>query len=234
MFEIAPFVVGASAGKSCRGCGEWKPRDLFSKCSSHTDGLSTYCKDCSSQKYAEWDGQNKDARKAYKKAYQEKNRDAISKKQRAWYERNIDHVRQYTAENAEKRRAYYMANRDEILANHREYRLALSPEEKAARNERYRDYVRVHPEVKRSSSNAYRARKRAASGYSSPADIEAIRKAQGNRCYICGKKLKKYHIDHFIPLSKGGTNDPGNLRLACPHCNQRKSDIHPHDLGLLL
>lgn len=234
MFEIAPFVVGASVGKSCPGCGQWKTRDLFSKCAGHLDGLNTYCKECNSRRYADWEGKNKDARKAYKKAYTERNRDRISKGHRAWYERNIDHVRQYSASIADKLRANYMANRDEILARHREYRRSLSPEEKAARNERYRDYAKAHPEIKRSSSNAYRARKRAASGYSSPADIEAIRVAQGNRCYICGKKLKKYHIDHFIPLAKGGTNDPGNLRLACPKCNQHKSDRHPHDLGMLI
>jgi len=72
------------------------------------------------------------------------------------------------------------------------------------------------------------------SGSYTASDIEAIRIAQGNRCYICGKTLKKYHIDHFIPIAKGGTNDPGNLRLACPKCNRRKHSKHPHDLGILI
>ncbi|MFH1634429.1 MAG: HNH endonuclease signature motif containing protein [Chloroflexota bacterium] len=32
-----------------------------------------------------------------------------------------------------------------------------------------------------------------------------------------------FTIDHVIPLAEGGKNDPGNLALACFHCNRRKS-----------
>jgi hypothetical protein len=31
-------------------------------------------------------------------------------------------------------------------------------------------------------------------------------------------------IDHVVPLARGGSNDPDNLALACPHCNRRKSE----------
>ena len=31
-----------------------------------------------------------------------------------------------------------------------------------------------------------------------------------------------YHIDHVIPLSKGGTHDITNLILCCPECNLKK------------
>lgn len=27
------------------------------------------------------------------------------------------------------------------------------------------------------------------------------------------------HVDHIRPVSRGGTNDPDNLRLLCPRCN---------------
>lgn len=30
-------------------------------------------------------------------------------------------------------------------------------------------------------------------------------------------------IDHKIPVSKGGTNDPENLLISCAQCNNRKS-----------
>ena len=73
-----------------------------------------------------------------------------------------------------------------------------------------------------------------AGGSFTAADIEAIRTAQGNRCYLCGARLKKFHIDHFIPLALGGTNDAGNLRLACPTCNLSKGAKHPHDMGRLI
>jgi 5-methylcytosine-specific restriction endonuclease McrA len=31
-----------------------------------------------------------------------------------------------------------------------------------------------------------------------------------------------FHIDHIIPVARGGTNHPDNLTLACPTCNLEK------------
>jgi 5-methylcytosine-specific restriction endonuclease McrA len=33
---------------------------------------------------------------------------------------------------------------------------------------------------------------------------------------------QSYHIDHMIPLSRGGSNWPSNLQLLCPRCNLSK------------
>lgn len=43
------------------------------------------------------------------------------------------------------------------------------------------------------------------------------------------------HIDHVWPLSKGGSNGPENLVLACAECNLRKSAKTPMEFaGVLL
>ena len=48
------------------------------------------------------------------------------------------------------------------------------------------------------------------------------------KCCICGRTAKedgvKLHIDHIIPVSKGGTNDVSNLRTLCQDCNLGKSN----------
>ncbi len=51
----------------------------------------------------------------------------------------------------------------------------------------------------------------------------------GWRCYLCDcdwSSLDPFDqtIDHVIPISKGGSNWPSNLRPACRSCNSRKSD----------
>jgi len=44
------------------------------------------------------------------------------------------------------------------------------------------------------------------------------------KCKYCGRSVRhvKCHVDHIIPLSRGGTNDIDNLCLACQDCNLRK------------
>ncbi|QIB27924.1 HNH endonuclease [Caloranaerobacter azorensis] len=51
------------------------------------------------------------------------------------------------------------------------------------------------------------------------------------RCFYCGKKLKFHQItlDHYFPVSKGGTNDVFNLVTCCKKCNKLKADFLPQD-----
>lgn len=43
-------------------------------------------------------------------------------------------------------------------------------------------------------------------------------------CWYCGIKLEIYgiHVDHIVPLSKGGQDNIYNLALACVSCNRAK------------
>lgn len=60
-------------------------------------------------------------------------------------------------------------------------------------------------------------------------DILAIRDAQNNRCAICRKITKKGHIDHIVPLSRGGEHSKRNLQITCVECNLSKSGKDPID-----
>lgn len=48
-------------------------------------------------------------------------------------------------------------------------------------------------------------------------------------CAYCGKpeSSEMLHIDHFLPVSKGGTHVLGNLVPACKTCNYSKRNHHP-------
>lgn len=55
------------------------------------------------------------------------------------------------------------------------------------------------------------------------ADVSRIRTAQKDKCAYCCEHLRGGgEIDHMKPLSRGGTNDIGNLVLACFRCNGEK------------
>ena len=53
-------------------------------------------------------------------------------------------------------------------------------------------------------------------------------------CYWCNTKLNKKntHLDHFIPLSKGGLHTIDNLVLSCSCCNLKKSNKDPYQFAL--
>lgn len=62
-------------------------------------------------------------------------------------------------------------------------------------------------------------------------DRKAILNRDGWRCRYCGCDLTPgfAHIDHVVPLSRGGTNDDSNLCSACPPCNLSKHAKTPEE-----
>jgi len=56
------------------------------------------------------------------------------------------------------------------------------------------------------------------------------------RCYLCDKLIPPghRHVDHIMPLSKGGKHIPSNLAVACDKCNEHKHSKLPYEVGVLL
>ncbi len=54
--------------------------------------------------------------------------------------------------------------------------------------------------------------------------IERIRSSDNVSCYWCTDNFngKDMHIDHVIPVSKGGSHSIGNLCASCVSCNTSK------------
>lgn len=54
-----------------------------------------------------------------------------------------------------------------------------------------------------------------------------VLKRDGFKCVLCGRTAEqgcKLHVDHIIPVSKGGKTEVNNLRTLCEDCNLGKSD----------
>lgn len=75
--------------------------------------------------------------------------------------------------------------------------------------------------------NSEEMRKKRARSQMTPKLRYSILKRDGFRCQICGRTQDdgvKLHVDHILPVSKGGETVPNNLRTLCEECNLGKSD----------
>jgi 5-methylcytosine-specific restriction endonuclease McrA len=66
----------------------------------------------------------------------------------------------------------------------------------------------------------------------SGAELHKWQSEQPKKCYWCGCGCKRnYHVDHYVPLSKGGKHELANLVIACGPCNLRKNAKDPLDFA---
>ena len=57
-------------------------------------------------------------------------------------------------------------------------------------------------------------------------DLRILMELQKGICFYCAVELgKDLHVDHKMPLSRGGTNGRDNLCLSCPKCNLDKHTL---------
>lgn len=202
----------------CTLCGETKPAtsEHFSPDKRRANGVQSRCKVCRAA--AEYEHN-----KAWRLSHPEEQRAA----ERAWkeahpVERREEARRLYwrDPEKCRQRRIEYGAqNREAERERNRAYYQSHVEMERARRQK----WQQEHPEENAAKSRKARAARAGAAGSHSAQDISEIYEAQGGRCYYCGSELNgKYHVDHMVPLFRGGSNNPDNLRCACPSCNCSK------------
>lgn len=102
-----------------------------------------------------------------------------------------------------------------------------SPEQRAIKAE-YAKTARGR-ERQRERHRTRSARKRGQLGIVSRNIDSYLWRIQGGNCGFCGTSLDrpKAHLDHIIPLAKGGPHDDSNLQLLCATCNHRKHAKDP-------
>lgn len=97
-------------------------------------------------------------------------------------------------------------------------------------NQTAKKWMEANPERARDHRRAARANRRAREqgGSYTASDVADILRLQRRRCAWCADRLTPgYHVDHVVPLARGGENVRRNLQALCPPCNRRKSARDP-------
>lgn len=144
------------------------------------------------------------------------------------------------------KQARYIRDREKILAKNKEYRIAnkqsILESQKAwrkSRGELQREYQReYYHKNKTRIRNSLKRRRHTRYGVISIAySVEQVLSLYGTDCHICGTAIdlamsrkpgivgweKALHIDHVIPMVKGGNDTIDNVRPAHAVCNLSKS-----------
>lgn len=215
--------------KQCPHCKAVYPATLeyFHKHTRNSKpGLSSWCKVCQNELRAK----NAKEHPEVRRAHAARNREHIRQRDKDWYAKN--------PKQQEKKRKQAKEWRDENLDYARQKSRDYGRAHIKEIVERNKEWAKNNPErYKAIMANRY-ARDKNAEGFYTQEDINNIYEELGGRCEYCGISIffeipRDVHIDHIIPLSRGGTNWPDNLTLACRECNCSKSDKTPEEWALV-
>jgi len=141
-----------------------------------------------------------------------------------YYYKNLEANRARSRANA---KAYYYANKEAKLLKNAEYRKANPDRWKLIKHLSSKKYYRRRFFFIRACAAVARV-----SGFDAETLCTVLSKVwyrQRGRCAYTGKRLdRNAHVDHKVPVSRGGTNDESNLQWVTADANLVKGRM-THD-----
>jgi len=147
------------------------------------------------------------------KAYHQANKVKRAADGKVWRDTNKESIKA-------KALVYYQANKEKQAASGKAYRLA-NPEKTALRHNVYRlaNLNRIN-EKARLHNNRRNARKRNLPNFTvSKKDVARLLR---DPCAVTDCSNVDIHIDHVIPISRGGSHGIGNFQSLCRYHNMSK------------
>jgi 5-methylcytosine-specific restriction endonuclease McrA len=164
---------------------------------------------------ASWHEKNKD----YELIYRKENAEMIRQNSAKWAKENPE-------KHSDNARLWRVKNIDRADENRRKWRRE-NPERMTLLSKRWREN---NPEKQRTIMFNRNSASRGVRLAVKHGLLEKMMNFQSSKCAYCQVNISdEFHVDHLIPVSKGGGNSPENLQLLCPSCNLRKSAMMPED-----
>jgi 5-methylcytosine-specific restriction endonuclease McrA len=200
--------------KRCCTCSLFKNLINFYKNKSCKDGYAPRCKQCVQE-------------------YNIKNKDYINIYRRQQYKKNINNCKKnsqkshflHREERLKKQRIYYQNNKEYFKYKNKKYR------------ESNKDYILLKNKKRKKLIQIENI---------SQSEIDNLLNNNNNQCFYCKIFVKRginLHLDHKVPLNRGGNHHINNLVPSCASCNLRKGtktaeeflsimeNAKPHSIG---
>lgn len=168
----------------------------------------------------------------YNLAYYQKNKEKLKQRSRDWKLQNPERYktsqsihREANRERINRERRILYATNPTFAENIRAGSRAWGKENPERRRTKLRTWRERNPDKTKASLLKRYALTRGAS------DAELILRSEvydrdNALCRYCGIKLGKeeWHLDHIVPVSKGGKHTKDNVCVSCPSCNLGKGN----------
>lgn len=195
--------------KTCPHCQENKELSFFGKNKNAKDGLSRLCSECKRQYQKDYHKMNPEKYSIYGKKWRDSNKEKKKEIDRIWVENNRD------KSNLIKKR-WKMNHKSQCSNMNKVY----YQKNTAAINAYSAQWAKDNLEKRKLTEHRRRAHKFGGGIFHvSDKDLKMLLKRP---CFYCGEESK--HIDHIVPLSRGGRHSIGNLTQACASCNLSKGN----------
>ena len=173
-------------------------------------------------------------KRAASKRYRLKNADKVKAYRKLRKNQQREYHKKYREEKAEelkiKKSKYYLNNKDKVVKKIKEYQ----DKNKEKVLQWKRDYSLRNPEVAKAGKRRRRAREMKVR--SEKYTTQDVLDMYGINCHICSEPIDLtatrqcgkpgwqhgLHLDHLIPISKGGSDTIDNVRPAHGACNLTK------------
>ena len=176
---------------------------------------SNVCLQCGRQRTAQWIADNPEQKRNNDRKSYLKHFNRAKETYTKWYSKN-------SARQKSNMKSWYIKHKEQHL-------------------ERFKIWCAKNHEKKRVIDRNRRARQSGSEGTHTVTEVMILLEKQKWICAgpMCQTSLRKArHLDHIMPLIKGGSNNIANLQWLCPTCNLRKYTKDPIDFaqenGLLL
>ena len=209
-------VIWGMQEKKCPKCGEIKLIDQFYKNVTRRDGLTSWCKECSNESHKNYVKDNSEHMKEYGRKRYWENPEHHRKIRRKSNVTNAESIK-------EARKIYYQNNKDKILEKDKEY----YQRNKSAINKRNNEYYQRNKDLfKIKAINRKKRVKYISDGTIKLESLNKMYEEQNHKCAYCGCDLEENqkHLDHILPISRGGKHTIKNVHWTCAECNLSKGN----------
>lgn len=228
----------------CESCKIEKTQNDFYKNKSSRSGFEKTCKVCRSARgkinretYVDdrdrseymknYRFKNKDKASDYRKKYYQENKPKLLDQNKNWTKKNKEYLKEYSKNYREENREKINQHMVDTKKERRITKAAWHEKNKEKNNQRNKNWFKENPLKARVLAVKRRSRIKKDESFNDD-DLKFIFKSQKGKCVCCNKSLKSgYHVDHIIPLSKGGSNCKKNIQLLYPTCNLQKHAKDP-------